>query len=608
MPIFGLIRNRRGPAEAEVISEVDAEALYGDPSKAYPGRLSLYWIRFVSKHIVWTHIAASVVVFLLISWFLYAFPLDSEGFWIDFIRELSVAIVATLLPILGTVAALNRPLRPMLKIVGQSSAGGGVIVAFFGDTFMRMGINLVQLRDGGAELEPWQVTEWVRRCFKAAEGQYVGTDSHLPGVYKKLYSDYLAAHKDFLDTTERLDSVRIVLVEVEQLRTDRNENPEDFDWFMQWHAREPVDLLRLSAYDNEKLVNDNKWNPKLRGADIGFWRGDFALLFERPKKKASEIPGAVRVWLAIKGEPLYGECEQYVDQLLAVTNHGEESQADVTSELPIYSEELSNHWRLFCGPEERIKKTGPFLKMVLSRFNRDPNEIPVFDAATGIGVEASYLLKEGYFLIANELEPSMRQAAQKYAREQDTNIPEALFTRLDWLRMSGGLSTNFQVVYVLGNSLCHLESMTQVEQALRNFYDVLAPGGVLVCDERNFVHIKENMAAIEPDPWNKFRFNQRKDKVMYHGTRVMGAPVHFRGDRLIVKYAEVEKVDHRIKPKKIVGELSMLPFGKNQLKQGLEEAGFGQIEVYCDLEHDPSGRRHEEADFFTYVAVKSEGR
>src|SRR3954451_3335061 len=162
LPIFRLIRNRRGPGEAELISEVDAEALYGDPSKAYPGRLSLYWIRFVSKHIVWTHIAATLVVFSLISWFLYAFPLDSEGFWIDLMRELSVAVVATLLPILGTVAALNRPLRPMLKIIGQSSAGGGVIVAFFGDTFMRMGINLVQLRDGGAELEPWQVTEWVR--------------------------------------------------------------------------------------------------------------------------------------------------------------------------------------------------------------------------------------------------------------------------------------------------------------------------------------------------------------------------------------------------------------------------------------------------------------
>jgi SAM-dependent methyltransferase len=597
-------RDIRAEPSPSVISEHDAEQAYGDPARVYPSRVSLLWIRFVSKHLWLTHLGSALAVFGLIHLALYIFGVEGRGFWIDFLRELFIIFLSLLIPVLGTVAALNRPLRPMLKIVAQSSAGGGVIVAFFGDTFMRMGINLIQLRNGGAELEPWQVTEWVRRCFKAANGQYIGTDSHLPGVYKKLYSDYLAAHKDYLATTRLKDSVRIVLVEIEQLRTDRNENPEEFNAFMQWHAREPVALLRLSPYANQELVKEHKWNPKLINADIGFWRGDFALLFERPEPTERSVPAKVRVWLAIQGEPLYEECSQYVSHLLQETHFKEKTQADVTAELPIYSDELSKHWRLFCDPDERVAITGRFLEEVLSRFEREPGEIKVFDAATGIGVEATHLLKRGYFLLANELEPALREAAQNYAKEKDTHIPEALFTRLDWLTMSGSLPSNFQAVYVLGNSLCHLESMGQVQQVLENFYDTLAPGGILICDERNFAYILENWDHIEEDPWNHFRFNQREEKVMYHGRRVMGAPVKHRAGRLIFEYAEVSKQNGKIVPEQVVGELSMLPFSKNKLRTAIHDAGFRSIEVYCDLDRDPEDRIRNKADFLTYVAVK----
>lgn len=600
-----LRRQKGSEAVPGIVSQSDAQDIYGDPADVYPGSLAQLWIKIVSRHLALTHIGASLLVFGTINLFLLAFPIDdSPGLTV--LRELVVVVVATFLPILGTVLALNRPLRPMLKLVGKPSTGSDVVVAFFGDTFIRMGINLEQLRNGGALLEPWQVTEWVRRCFKAAEGKYVGTDSHLPGVYKKLYSDYLAAHEEYLGLTKQKDSVRIMLVDVEQLRTDRNENPDEFNAFMQWHARQPVKLLRLSAHDNQQIFKDHKdWNPKLKDADIGFWEGNFALLFKRPDQRSPEFPSKVRVWLAIHGEPLYAECKQYVDCLLEETNHGKSSQADVTSELPIYSDELSDNWSRFCDPAKRISKTGPFLDGVLGRFERAPGELRVFDAATGIGVEATYLLKRGYFLVANELEPALRQAAQDYARGQDTNIPDALFTRLDWLTMDSELPRAFQAVYVLGNSLCHLESMSQVEQVLQKFSGMLVPGGLLICDERNFPYIKANWDAIIDDPWNQFRFNKRADKVMYHGTGVMGAPMERREDRIVFKYAEVKKSNNVIKAGEIVGELSMLPFERGRLRQGLVDAGFKEIEVYCDLARSDDDRLRDDADFYTYVAVKT---
>jgi hypothetical protein len=91
---------------------------------------------------------------------------------------------------------------------------------------------------------------------------------------------------------------------------------------------------------------------------------------------------------------------------------------------------------------------------------------------------------------------------------------------------------------------------------------------------------------------------------MYHGTRVMGAPVVRREGRLIFEYAEITRENGTIIPEQSVGELSMLPFGKNKLRAVLKEAGFGSIEVYNDLVRDSENNIREDADFLTYVAVK----
>jgi SAM-dependent methyltransferase len=230
----------------------------------------------------------------------------------------------------------------------------------------------------------------------------------------------------------------------------------------------------------------------------------------------------------------------------------------------------------------------------------------VLDAAAGIGIEAAYLLNRNYFLVVNEIEPELRHAAHDYAREVDARIPEALFTRLDWMNLGDGLMRgSFQAVYVLGNSLCHLESLEQVDRALANFYEVLAPGGVLICDERNFQYILSNWSAIQADPWNAFRFNKRREPVMYHGRRVMGAPIEQRRDRIIFQYAEVRRDSRgRITQKQEVGELSMLAFPRGVLKERLARARFGAIEVYGDLTRDSHDELSDDADFFTYVAVK----
>ena len=206
--------------------------------------------------------------------------------------------------------------------------------------------------------------------------------------------------------------------------------------------------------------------------------------------------------------------------------------------------------------------------------------------------------------MANEIEPALRLAARAYAREEGVSIPEAHFANLDWLKLQDGLPDGqYDAVYVLGNSLCHLESESQVERAIENFSDVLAPGGVLICDERNFDYITSEWDNIKGDPWNRFRFNRREEKVMYHGEQVMGAPVDRRNGRVIFEYAEVNRDATGIHAGARLGYLNMLAFGKGTLKGKLEDK-FANVEVYCDLQPSQNGKLDDAADFFAYVATK----
>ncbi len=563
----------------------------------------MFWIRIVNRHVILVHLASSAIVVLALlavtSW--ANITVDDDGPIGALLTAIFTGLLALAVPLLGTIAALQRPLRSVLRIVGQASSGGTPILPFLGDTLDGMNRNLLELRGDGATLENYEVAAWVRRCFKAASGQYVGTDSHLPSFYTELYSDYLAAHKEYLTKTKLKDSVRVMLVESERLRSDRTDRDDAFNDFMKWHAKEPVDLLHLPPRENDNTLSADS---PLVNSDVGFWRDNFVLLFSRVSEGEEAAEAKVKLRLAFAGEPLYDMSSTYIDALLKTAGYQTPTPRDLKDELPIYTEALSQHWRQFCDPPERLERTGPFLESVLGRFGDRPDRIRVFDAATGIGIEAVHLLKKGYYLIANEIEPSLREDAQHYAHELGTTIPEAHFTKLDWLRLRDGLPEgSYDAVYVIGNSLCHLESDEQVERALQQFHEILVPGGVLICDERNFDYITRNWEHIKDDPWNNFRFNTRTEKVMYHGVNVMGAPVDRKKKRVIFQYADVSRDGTKIVPGKVAGELGMLSFPKGSLKKKLA-AQFSKVEVYCDLEASPDGQLSDDADFFTYVATK----
>jgi SAM-dependent methyltransferase len=535
-------------------------------------------------------------------------PPKHETFFGRFGDESQTTVIALLLALLivplTVVLVLRRMFVALVDVAKESAEKGRApVLPFLAETVDQMADQLSELHGDGVELESYQVANWVRRCFLTAgpATRYVGTDSHVPSDYEEVYTDYLKAQRLFLKKSSLTNHERIMIVDTGRLRSDKFES-ESYARFVGWHAKNDVDLLQLEPEINKGYVgNPDNHITDLIDTDIGFWEDKYVLLFTPIRKKGERERTLLRI--AYAGEPLYAKCNNYVKWL-------EDHAKSIGEELPFYPDELSAEWESFCEPSERIKHTIPLLKGVIAGIRHEKADVRIFDAATGIGIETTELIKQGYFVSANEIESSLRLAAEAYAGRNQVRIPPARFYSSDWLHLDEQHDANvYDLVFVLGNSLCHLEGDEQLAIAIHQFARLLRPGGALVCDERNFDHIVQNWNEIEPDPWNNFRFNTRaaEDRVMYYGDAVLGAPVK-RTDqgRVIFEYAKVRRDENgKIAPVKTLGTLSMYSFKKGAMLKALQdEPGFGRVEIYSDLE--ASDALLPSADFYTYVAYRDE--
>jgi len=517
-------------------------------------------------------------------------------------------IIAVLIVPMLVVVVLRKQFLALISIARSSAEKGRApVLPFLAETIDQMESQLRDLQGSGVTLESYEIANWVRRCFQTAgpSTRYVGTDSHVPSQYEDVYTDYLQAHSEFLEQSHVKSHARIMVVDMESLRTDKFGVPDSFQEFLGWHHNNEVRLAQLEQSDNKShLQTLGDEYEDLIGTDIGFWENKYVLLFKPIRKEGERERTLLRI--AYFGEPLYDKCKEYMQWI-------ESAAVDIGDELPFYSEKLSTGWERFCDANERIKHTIPFIEEVVSRMSRDKEDVRIFDAATGIGIETTELIKRGYFVAANEIENSLRSAANAFARSHSATIPAARFSKTDWLHLDQQHdSSAYDLVLVLGNSLCHLEGVSQLRTAIKQFARLLRPGGVLICDERNFEYILENWDAIHADPWNAFRFNQRpvSDRVMYYGDTVLGAPVTLtEKGRVIFEYTEVgHDADGKVisRANGQMGTLSMYPFKKGEMLSVLEEAKqFTLIDIYADL--NPTVDLVGDADFYTYAAWKAPG-
>ena len=239
---------------------------------------------------------------------------------------------------------------------------------------------------------------------------------------------------------------------------------------------------------------------------------------------------------------------------------------------------LAEVWNKFIDWEKRRKGEGDFLVSQLNAFRCRK----ILNAALGDGCDTIYLLKEGFEVENNEIDPAYFRKAIENATRYGFNLK---ITNYDWRDFQSKFQPNiFDAVLVLGNSLTFLFKKRDQIKALKGFKYILRDGGILIIDERNYQYMLDNpIEAI-----SNFRYSR---KYVYCGDTVTASPVKITNSEVVMRYVHKNGTMFFLK---------LYPFRKDELKTLLHEAGFRTVLEYSDYE--PVDDHN--SDFRQYIAVK----
>jgi 2-polyprenyl-3-methyl-5-hydroxy-6-metoxy-1,4-benzoquinol methylase len=446
---------------------------------------------------------------------------------------------------------------------------------------------------------PTELRPWFERFFDKGGGEYVGVDSHGPGDYMAQFEWFLDVHASSLkDRGIPKRDRRVLTTPKQELALELRHRKPDYQSFYRWHLDHFVDITWMDSQKAAKL----RRRYGIGDADVALWE-NFAVLFE------GDDTGCLTLQMWFPGEAERdGTTYERISQFVAEVLGGSMPLGEVAPGLDLVDRELAEEWINYLDPKSRSADgVGTFLNEALSgsRF--------VLDAAGGIGADSVFLLSKGYHVTTNEVDELLRAQAEQYASSQNVRLN---MIGLLWEDLPEQLPGNmkFEAIICLGNSLCLVEDTASRVQCLKAFQSILVDGGVLVIDERNFQLMLDNAHSIEADPIANFPASTTGD-VMYRGKKLRGYPAHIDRATRTVRwrfYRNSPPIENRgeLEARRLGGpDLLLHAFSHGEMFDLLKQAGFGDIDVYADLQ--PIARHADsmpdlttvgQADFVTYVA------
>lgn len=121
----------------------------------------------------------------------------------------------------------------------------------------------------------------------------------------------------------------------------------------------------------------------------------------------------------------------------------------------------------------------------------------ILDASCGAGAQTIPLAQLNYKVVAVDPSAGMLRKAQEFATRYGV-ADKIQFERGDFFSLPTLVQAPFDAVITRGNALPHLILDEEIEHALRNFYDLLRPGGTLVIGMRDFAPFMEDRPRFIP--------------------------------------------------------------------------------------------------------------
>lgn len=112
-----------------------------------------------------------------------------------------------------------------------------------------------------------------------------------------------------------------------------------------------------------------------------------------------------------------------------------------------------------------------------------PKKARVLDCSCGTGDHAIWLAKQGFEVHASDISDGMLSAAKDKAREENLDIH---FFQCSWDELPGKTDSKFDLVVCPGNSLSHLSSLKQLDDAFIAIKKIIKNGGHFFFDIRNW--------------------------------------------------------------------------------------------------------------------------
>lgn len=156
-------------------------------------------------------------------------------------------------------------------------------------------------------------------------------------------------------------------------------------------------------------------------------------------------------------------------------------------------------------PELSDPETGPYrpIKTLLSSWHtKKMTDLVILDAACGTGNLYRLLSNDGYKVWATDGSAKMLAKAQYNCRHAQVDTARLVRHPVAWTDRDGYArqflrkGVTFDLILLASNSFCHLPPVDgHMDAALRNFYDLLKPGGRLVIDTKKYRRDRNNDAV-----------------------------------------------------------------------------------------------------------------
>jgi SAM-dependent methyltransferase len=156
--------------------------------------------------------------------------------------------------------------------------------------------------------------------------------------------------------------------------------------------------------------------------------------------------------------------------------------------------DLAEHYHLIYEDWDRsIEQQAKVLGLLLEEAAQS-GSLKVLDCACGIGTQTIGLARRGHVVVALDLSAAAVRRAQREARLRGV---EVRFHVSDMRRLSAIPETGFDAVLVGDNSLPHLLSRKDLQDAIEGISRKLRPGGVLLATIRDYDSLLQTRPAIQ---------------------------------------------------------------------------------------------------------------